>query len=148
MKNLLRLFFVIFSIFFFVSCGGDESNSEDDGASFSFRMMRDAESECSEMQLECLTLDISAIAFKIIDGEGNTVLINGKPGFSVSRQQLKDFDFKVTGIENATHATLLVSVFTGTDSTGQPNVTYANYEGRAAGLNFTKGKTTKAAILL
>lgn len=148
MKNLFRLFFVIFSIFFFVSCGGDESNSEEEGASFSFRMMRDAESECSEMELECLTLDISAIAFKITDGNGLPVPINGKPGFSVSRQQLKDFDFKVTGIGNATNATLLVSVFTGTDSTGQPNVTYANYEGKANGLKFEKGKTTKADILL
>ncbi|MBR6421722.1 hypothetical protein IKS86_03285 [bacterium] len=152
MKNLFRLFFVIFSIFFFVSCGGDESNSEEEGASFSFRMMRDAESECSEMELECLTLDISAIAFKITtktkNGDDKTVPINGKPGFSISRQQLKDFDGKVKGIEDATNATLMVSVFTGTDSTGQPNVTYANYEGRATGLNFKKGKTTKADILL
>ncbi|MBO7127458.1 hypothetical protein J6W78_07950 [bacterium] len=143
MKNLLRLFFVIFSIFFLVSCGGDESNSDDDGATVSLRMLRDSEDKCyPEMSFDCLSQEIAAIALKITDRNGLPVPINGKPVLSIERTKWREFKNKLTGIKNVEDATLTVSLFFGAD------VTHPKWEGKVTNLSFKKGETTKATVLL
>ena len=145
MKDLLRLFFVIFSLFFFVSCGGNEngsaqeneSDSDGDGAAVALRILRDADSGCTGMQLDCITTDIAAINFQIRNGKGETVFQK-----SVPRNKLKDLGKELTGIKNADNATLIVAVFLG-DNMNDPK-----WEGKATGLKFEKGKTTSATILL
>ena len=144
MKNLLRLFFVIFSLFFLVSCGGNDSDSaldngsdsDGDSVAVSLRVARDADSGCTGMQLDCLSQDIAAIAFQIKNGKGETVFQK-----SVARNDLKNLK-ELTGIKNADNANLIVSVFLGTD------VTTPKWQGKVTGLKFEKGKTTKATVLL
>lgn len=144
MKNLFRLFFVIFSLFLFVSCGGNESgssenepNADADNVAVSLRIARDADSGCSGMELECLAQEIAAIAFKIEDGKGEIAFQK-----SVPRNKLKNLKDELTGIKNADNATLTVSVFLGED------MNTPKWQGKVTGLKFEKGKTTKATILL
>jgi len=145
MKDLFRLFFVIFSLFFLVSCGGNEGDSSDeneqnsgsDNVSVSLRVARDVDSSCAGMDFECLTQYIGAIAFKITDGKGNIVFSK-----SVQRNELKNLDKELTGIKNAENATLVVSVFLGED------MNTVKWQGKTTGLKFEKGKATKATILL
>jgi len=144
MKNLFRLFFVIFSIFFFVSCGGSEWDSSQDGESgsdeesmaVSLRTVRDAGSGCTGMELDCLSQDIAALSFQIRNGNGENIFSK-----SFARNDLKNLK-KITGIKNADNATLIVSVFLGSD----PNT--PKWQGKVSGLKFEKGKTTSVTVLL
>lgn len=144
MKKLSLLIFVIFSLFLFVSCGGDENASQDEGgesggegASLALRAVRDGESGCSgTMGFDCLSQDLAAISFQVRDGKGETVFQK-----SVPRNELKNLK-EITGIKDAENATLLVSIFLGSD------VSTPKWQGKATGLKFEKGKTTKVTILL
>lgn len=147
MKKLLRLFFVIFSIFVLVSCGGNnedpsqgnESGSDGEGASVSLRMLRDTDSGCTGMQLEsCLGGELAAMSFLIKNSKGEIIFKK-----SVSKNELSSLMKKgITGIPNAENADLVVSVFLGTDTNT------IQWEGKVTSLNFKSGKTTKATILL
>lgn len=144
MKNLFRLFFVTFSLFLLVSCGGNgndsaqenESNSDGDSVAVSLRVARDADGSCTGMELDCLSQEIAAIAFQIKNGKGEIVFQK-----SVARADLKNLK-EITGIKNADNATLVVSVFLGND------MNTPKWQGRVTSLKFEKGKTTKATVLL
>ena len=79
MKNRSWLIFVLVSLFFLVSCGGDENGSaqEDSGdadgenASVSIRAVKDA--GCTGMQIDCLSQQLAAISFQIRNGQGETI---------------------------------------------------------------------------
>ena len=137
MKNLSWLIFVVFSLFFFASCGGNENETaneeEGDNVAVSLKVARDG--GCTGMQLECLGQDLAAISFQIRNGKGETVFQQ-----SVSRNELRDM--KLTGIKNAENATLIVSVFLGTD------MNTPKWQGKASGLKFESGETTHVEILL
>ena len=145
MKDLFRLFFVIFSLFLFVSCGGNEgnssqeneSNSESEGAAVSLRMLRDTNGECPGMDYECLTKNIGALGFQIRNGAGETIFSK-----SITRDKLKNLSDELKGIKDAENATLIIAVYLGSD------MTTPKWQGKATGLKFEKGKTTKVTILL
>lgn len=157
MKNLFCLFFVIFSLFALVSCGGDENaqnDSEennysltDENISISLRLAaRDGESNTGNgsdatcMNINCIE-NLAAIAFKITNGKGDVVFQK-----SVKREELKNLK-ELTGIKDAENATLTVSIFEA-DSNLQANMNTVTWEGKATGLKFEKGETTTVDILL
>ena len=143
MKRFFLLIFVIFSLFFFVSCGGDENALQDEGgetdgegASLSLRAVREGASGCSDsMGFDCLSQDIAAISFQV-RSKGETVFQK-----SIPRNELKNLK-EIKGIKDAENATLLVSIFLGSD------VSSPKWQGKATGLKFEKGKTTKVTLLL
>ena len=141
MKKLFLLIFVISSLFF-VSCGGSEDPAQDEGtetdnegAALALRAVRDG--GCSgTMGFDCLSQDLAAISFQIRNGKGETVFSK-----SIPRSELKNLK-EIKGIDEAENATLLVSVFLGSD------VTTPKWQGKATGLKFEKGKTTKVTLLI
>jgi len=140
MKNLSWLILTVFALFLFASCGGSENDSvqtdEDDSVAVSLRVARDADSGCTGMELDCLTKELAAISFQIRNGNGETVFQK-----SFARNDLKNLK-EIKGIKNADNATLIVSVFLGSDTTTP------KWQGKASGLKFEKGKTTSVTILL
>ena len=145
MKNLSWLIFVVFSLFFFASCGGNENDetAEDggnDGENIAVSVRAAGESECTGMQLGCLSQQLAAISFQIRNGNGDTVFQK-----SVERKDLRN-EIKLTGIKNAENATLIVSVFGTTN--GAADLNTVKWQGKATGLKFEKGKTTSVSILL
>ncbi|MBO4710367.1 hypothetical protein J5681_00440 [bacterium] len=146
MKNRSWLIFVIFSLFFFISCGGNENDPEQEDASdtegdnIAVSVRAAGESECTGMELGCLSQQLSAISFQIRNLEGETVFQK-----SVERKDLKN-QIKLTGIKNAENATLIVSVFGTTNGVADLNT--VKWQGKATGLKFEKGKTTSVTILL
>ena len=147
MKKLFRLFFVIFSIFVLVSCGGNEgdssqengSDSDGNGASVSLRMLRDSGDKCyPEMAFDCITPNLVAMSFLIKNSKGEIIFKK-----SVDRNGLSNLIKKgLTGIKKAENATLIVSVFLGNDTNT------VEWQGKVTSLNFENGKTTKATVLL
>ena len=146
MKNRSWLIFVVFSLFFLVSCGGNESDTamddgdENDGEKIAVSFREAGSAECTGMELGCLSQQLAAIAFQIKNGQGETIFQK-----SVERKDIKN-QIKLTGIKNAENATLLVSVFGATNGVADLNT--PKWEGKAAGLKFEKGQTTSVKILL
>jgi hypothetical protein len=148
MKNRSWLIFVLVSLFFLVSCGGDENGSaqEDSGdadgenASVSIRAVKDA--GCTGMQIDCLSQQLAAISFQIRNGQGETIFQK-----SVERKDLGSKHLEFKGIKNAENATLVVAAF-GVGNDGLPDLNTPKWEGRASGLRFEKGKKTSVIILL
>ena len=145
MKNLSWLIFVVFSLFFFASCGGNENDAaqedaDSDGENIAVSVRAAGDSECTGMQLGCLSQQLAAISFQIRNGNGETVFQK-----SVERKDLRN-EIKLTGIKNAENATLIVSVFGTTN--GAADLNTVKWQGKAAGLKFEKGKTTSVSILL
>lgn len=146
MKNLFRLFFVIFSLFFFVSCGGNENpaqneDSGSDSTAFSLRIARDpGSSGCMNFD-DCIFPNLSAINFTIFNKKEGVIYPVYNQSFP--REKVKDLMKNgITGIKNADNATLVVSVFLNDDNN------HAKWQGRAGSLKFKKGETTKVDILL
>ena len=142
MKNLFWLIFAICPLFI-LSCGGEENGSEesvsgDETIAVSIRAA--GSDECTGMELGCLT-DLALVVFQIKNGLGETVFSK-----SVERKDIKNH-LELTGIKNAENATLIISVF-GADSSGVANLNSVKWQGKATGLKFEKGKTTKVKILL
>ena len=142
MKNLSWLIFTVFALLCFASCGGNENDfsqgdeNEGDSVAVSLRVARDADSGCTGMELDCITKELAAISFQIRNG-------NGEPVFqkSFTRSEMKNLK-EIKGIKNADNATLIVSVFLGSDMNSP------KWQGKATGLKFEKGKTTSVTILL
>lgn len=132
MKKLFCLFFMIFAL---VSCGGNEQNEpEEKELAVSLRVARDASNDC--ISISCIAEKIDAIYFEIKEGEN---IIKEK---SLTIEELGN-QTTLTGIKNATNATLTVKVLQ--DRTAKNSVTW---QGRATKLHFEKGKTTEVKIQL
>jgi hypothetical protein len=156
MKNLFCLFFVIFSLFILVSCGGNENSGndsreesytvEDGNISLSLRLAgRDGTDNTGSGSNNCMNINciekLAAIAFKITDGKGNVVFQK-----SVKREELKDLK-ELTEIKDAENATLTVSIFEA-DDTLQANMNTVTWAGKVTGLRFKEGETTTVDLLL
>lgn len=148
MKNRSWLIFVVFSLFFIISCGGDENTSvqEDaddaDSENIAVSIRAAGDGSCTGMQIDCLSQQLAAVSFQIKNGEGETVFQK-----SVERKELADKNVKLTGIKNTENATLIVSVF-GMNESGVADLNTPKWEGKASGLKFEKGKTTSVTVLL
>ena len=146
MKNRSWLIFVIFSLFFLVSCGGDENTSAQENAedgedvTVAIRAVRDA--GCTGMQIDCLSQQLSAISFQIRNGQGETIFQK-----SVERKELSSKHLEFKGIKNAENATLIVSAF-GVNSEGVADLNTPKWEGKVSGLKFEKGQKTSVVVLL
>ena len=145
MKNLSRLIFVIFSILFFASCGGNEaeaaqenSDSESENIAVSLRTVGDA--DCvGDMGAKCARF-FKAVSFQIKNNEGETVF----------EKLFKAKDLKnrmpLKGIPDTENATLIVSAFGSGD--GGADLENPKWQGKTTGLNLEKGKETNVKILL
>ena len=144
MKNRSWFIFVVFSLFFFISCGSDGNNDvqEDtdyaDGENIAVSIRAAENINCKDdLHIDCLSQQLTAVSFKIIDEAGETVFQK-----SVERKELADKNVPLTGIQNVDNATLIVSAF-GINDNATPK-----WEGKASGLKFEKGKTTSVTITL
>ena len=148
MKNRSWLIFVVFSLFFLISCGGDENTSvqedadETDGENIAVSIRAAKDGSCTGLQIDCLSQQLAAVSFQIRNGEGETVFQK-----SVERKELADKNVKLTGIKNVENATLIVSVF-GMNEAGVADLNTPKWEGKASGLKFEKGKTTSVTVIL
>lgn len=144
MKNRSWLIFVVFSLFFFISCGGDENESagdeENEDVAVSIRAVNDA--GCTGMQIDCLSDQLAAVSFQIRNGQGETVFQK-----SVDRKELRSKRLTFKGIKNAENATLTVAAF-GTNSEGVADLNTPKWEGRVSGLKFEKGLNVSVTVLL
>ncbi|MBP5406823.1 hypothetical protein J6Z19_06715 [bacterium] len=135
MKNLFRLFSVIFSLFAIVSCGGEES-SVSDGT--------DSAEQNVDVSIRAITPEfaeqIGAIYFSITDRYGNEIFHQ-----SIRKEDLTN-QTELKGIKDVTNATLSVSVFA-RDSEGN-NEQSPRWMGKVRGLNFEKGTTTEVDVML
>ena len=146
MKNRSWLIFLVFSLFFFISCGGNENAQEEtgdtDGENIAVSIRAAGDGSCTGLQIDCLSQQLAAVSFQIRDGQGETVFQK-----SVERKELADKNVKLTGIKNVDNATLIVSAF-GMNEAGVADLNTPKWEGKVSGLKFEKGKTTSVTIIL
>lgn len=143
MKKFSLLFFAIFSLLFFASCGGDESEAgeaetTEDNVAITIRA---ADGQCTGMELvECLSNQISAMSFQITDGSGQVIYRKSFERNAIGK------NMKIDGIKDAENATLTVAVFGMKD--GAADLNTVKWQAKVTGLRFAKGEKTAVDLLL
>ena len=130
MKNLFRLFLVIFSLFAIVSCGGEDTSASDE----------EQKINVSIRSISDIAAQIAAMHFLINDEAGNVLFED-----SLGIEKLGNKTV-LTGIKNGENATLTIRVFA-KNAQGDTEST-PKWIGKVRGLNFKKGKTTGVDIML